>query len=252
MQLQDPSPPESKIIALPVQFAEIGVMGYKDAWDYQETLMLHNTTIKHAQRTAEMQEALYEGPETESHFLFVTHPHVYTLGKSGNENNVLLSETALAKAGIEYYKTNRGGDITYHGPGQIVGYPIIDLEKIKPDIVWYMRTLEEVIINTIAHFGIQAGPLPAETGVWLDADSKIKARKICAMGVRTSRWITMHGFALNVNTDLTYFNNIIPCGIADKGVTSMQRELGKALDEAEVKHILLQEFEKSFGVKMVY
>jgi lipoyl(octanoyl) transferase len=228
---------EIKTDKLPVHFKELGEMGYKQAWDFQEQIMLSNTQIKHAQRTAEINGAIYEGAETVSHFLYVTHPPVYT---------------ALEKAGIEYFKTNRGGDITYHGPGQIVGYPILDLEKIKPDIVWYMRTLEDVIINTIAHFGIASERSAGETGVWLDVNNKIKARKICAMGVRTSRWITMHGFALNVNTDLTYFNNIIPCGITDKGVSSMEKELGKKVDEQEVKNILLQEFEKCFGVKLIY
>jgi lipoyl(octanoyl) transferase len=241
---------QKNINKLVVHFQELGLMDYKTAWDYQEKLLQKNITIKQAQRNAEINNLPYKGAETESYFLYVTHPPVYTLGKSGNENNVLLSAIALEKQNIQYYKTNRGGDITYHGPGQIVGYPILDLEKIKADIVWYMRSLEEVIINTLAQFDIVAGRLEGETGVWLQPENKIYARKICAMGVRTSRWITMHGFALNVNTDLNYFKNIIPCGIADKGVTSMEKELGFAQNEALVKTVLIQEFEKSFGVSI--
>jgi lipoyl(octanoyl) transferase len=234
-----------------VHYQNLGKKDYKSTWDYQEELMQANLAIKQAQRTAEVANEVYIGPDTNSHFLFVEHPAVFTLGKSGVASNLLASTELLLANNIEYYKTNRGGDITYHGPGQIVGYPVLDLEKIKPDIVWYMRTLEEVIIKTIAHYGIVADRLVGSTGVWLDADIPHKARKICAMGVRTSRWITMHGFALNVNTNLAHFDLIVPCGIADKQVTSMQKELGKTIDFAEVQNILLQEFQKEFGVEIV-
>jgi lipoyl(octanoyl) transferase len=236
---------------LPVHFQNLGVVGYKQAWDYQEQLMQSNLQIKQAQRTAEVAQQLYEGADTTSHFLFVEHPAVFTLGKSGSEDHLLANSALLAHHQIEYYKTNRGGDITYHGPGQIVGYPILDLEKLKPDIVWYMRTLEEVIIQTLAHYGIVAGRLDGSTGVWLDAADTRKARKICAMGVRTSRWITMHGFALNVNTNLAHFEMIVPCGIQDKGVTSMQAELDKEVNFAEVQQVLLVEFTKAFGVTII-
>jgi lipoyl(octanoyl) transferase len=235
-----------------VKYQNLGIKDYKFTWDYQEELMQANLAIKQAQRAAEVANEVYNGPDTTSFFLFVEHPAVFTLGKSGAESNLLASAELLAANHIEYYKTNRGGDITYHGPGQIVGYPILDLEKIKPDIVWYMRTLEEVIIKTIAHYGIVAGRLVGSTGVWLDADMPHKARKICAMGVRTSRWITMHGFALNVNTNLSHFDLIVPCGITDKQVTSMQKELGKEVDFVEVQNILLQEFQKEFGVEIVF
>jgi lipoyl(octanoyl) transferase len=234
-----------------VHYQNLGKKDYKSTWDYQEELMQANLAIKQAQRTAEVANEVYNGPDTNSHFLFVEHPAVFTLGKSGVASNLLASTELLLANNIEYYKTNRGGDITYHGPGQIVGYPVLDLEKIKPDIVWYMRTLEEVIIKTIAYYGIVADRLVGSTGVWLDADIPHKARKICAMGVRTSRWITMHGFALNVNTNLAHFDLIVPCGIADKQVTSMQKELGKTIDFAEVQNILLQEFQKEFGVEIV-
>ena len=234
-----------------VHYQNLGKKDYKSTWDYQEELMQANLAIKQAQRTAEVANEVYNGPDTNSHFLFVEHPAVFTLGKSGVASNLLASTELLLANNIEYYKTNRGGDITYHGPGQIVGYPVLDLEKIKPDIVWYMRTLEEVIIKTIAHYGIVADRLVGSTGVWLDADIPHKARKICAMGVRTSRWITMHGFALNVNTNLAHFDLIVPCGIADKQVTSMQKELGKTIDFAEVQNIFLQEFQKEFGVEIV-
>jgi lipoyl(octanoyl) transferase len=236
---------------LQVQYQNLGTLGYKQAWDYQEQLMQSNLQIKQAQRTAEINQQVYDGQDTTSHFLFVEHPAVFTLGKSGSEANLLANADELAQQNIEYYKTNRGGDITYHGPGQIVGYPILDLEKIKPDIVWYMRTLEDVIIQTLAHFNIVAGRLAGSTGVWLDADDAAKARKICAMGVRTSRWITMHGFALNVNTKLEHFAMIVPCGIQDKGVTSMQAELGEVVDVVQVQETLLQQFQNMFGVEII-
>ncbi len=235
---------------LPVQFIQFHKKDYKSTWDYQEELLQQNVAIKQAQRTAEIAQTRYDGADTKSYFILVEHPHVYTLGKSGHESNLLIDAATLAAKNIAYFKTNRGGDITYHGPGQIVGYPILDLEKIKPDIVWYMRTLEEMIIDVVAAFGITAGRLAGATGVWLDSADASKARKICAMGVRTSRWVTMHGFALNVNTDLSYFNNIIPCGIDDKAVTSMAKELGKELDYAAVQEQVKISFAKCFGVAL--
>jgi lipoyl(octanoyl) transferase len=234
-----------------VHFKNLGLLDYQSAWDLQEDLLKKNQDIKQAIRTAEIEDTIYAGAETESHFLFVVHPHVFTLGKSGHESHLLANDALLKARNATYIKTNRGGDITYHGPGQIVGYPILDLEKIKPDIVWYMRSLEDVIINTLAHYNILAGRLAGATGVWLDADKPTLARKICAMGVRTSRWITMHGFALNVNTDLTYFDMIVPCGITDKQVTSMQKELGVTINFEDVQQKLLHEFELVFGVQIV-
>jgi lipoyl(octanoyl) transferase len=235
---------------LPTKYKHLGRMSYQEAWDYQEELMKQNLEIKQTLRTAEINQEIYLGEDTQSHLLFVEHPHVYSLGKSGSMDNLLLKEQQLIDKDITFTKTNRGGDITYHGPGQIVAYPILDLEKIKPDIVWYMRTLEEVVLKTIAEFGIQAGRSTGETGVWLDIDHPKKARKICAMGVRTSRWITMHGLALNVNTDLDYFNYIIPCGITDKGVTSMQKELGHVVNIQEVEQVMQKYFVQEFGLEL--
>lgn len=227
----------------PVIFKDLGVMDYQAAWDYQERLLKENVRRKslvYSQGPAE------ELPSTEHHLLFVEHPPVYTLGKSGDINNVLISEEMRTMKGIEFFRTNRGGDITFHGPGQIVGYPILDLEKYYTDIGKYLRHIEEVIILTLAEYGIEAGRSAGETGVWLDADRKGKERKICAIGVRSSRWVTMHGFALNVNTDLTYFNYIVPCGIADKQVTSIERELGRKIDFEEAKEKVKNNFAKVF------
>jgi lipoyl(octanoyl) transferase len=237
--------------ALHVQFQDLGIADYQSVWDYQEQLLKANLDIKQAKRSADIAGETYIGAETKSHFLFVEHPHVFTLGKSGDAANLLANEALLKERGATFLPTNRGGDITYHGPQQIVGYPILDLELLKPDLVWYMRNLEEVIIRTIAEYGIIAGRLEGSTGVWLDADQPNLARKICAMGVRTSRWITMHGFALNVNTDLTYFDMIVPCGITDKQVTSMQKELGRQVNFDEVKAKLLPHFQEVFGVEFV-
>jgi lipoyl(octanoyl) transferase len=234
-----------------VHHKNLGIMRYKEAWDYQEEIMQANLAVKAAQRTAEIENQEYTGVDTTSHFLFVEHPAVFTLGKSGLPEHMLFSKEHLESQGIEYYATNRGGDITFHGPQQIVGYPILDLEKIKPDIVWYMRTLEEVIIKTLAEYGIVSERLPGSTGVWLDAAVPGRARKICAMGVRTSRWITMHGFALNVNTDLQYFDMIVPCGISDKAVTSMEKELGKKIPMEEVQEKILTHFAIEFGVEVM-
>lgn len=189
--------------------------------------------------------------DTTSYFLLCEHPPVYTLGKSGHIENVLISEADMQRRGIEFYRTNRGGDITFHGPEQIVGYPIIDLEKLYTDIGRYLRELEEVIILTLAEYGITGGRSKGETGVWIEPGIAGKERKICAMGVRCSRWITMHGFALNVNTDLQYFDNIIPCGIVNKKVSSVQQELKQQVDMQEVKEKLQRNFENVFGVKLV-
>ena len=188
---------------------------------------------------------------TLNYLLFVEHPPVYTLGKSGKMEHVLINEQQLEEKGIEFFQTNRGGDITFHGPDQIVGYPIIDLEKFYTDIGRYLRELEEVIILTLKEYGIDAGRSAGETGVWIEPGNKGKERKICAMGVRCSRWITMHGFALNVNTDLSYFNNIVPCGIKNKQVTSIEKELGRTIDVATIKDTLQRHFEQVFEVCLV-
>lgn len=221
---------------------DLGHKDYKETWDYQESLFEEIVELKRKNR-AENTEV-----PTPNYFLFVEHPHVYTLGKSGHIENLLIDEAALAKKGASFYKINRGGDITYHGPGQIVGYPIIDLENFFTDIHKYLRSLEEVIIRTLADYGIKGERSEGETGVWLDVGTPF-ARKICAMGVRASRWVTMHGFALNVNTDLGYFDNIIPCGIRGKAVTSLNVELSKEkVDTEEVKRYILKHFEEIFGV----
>ena len=221
---------------------DLGHKDYKETWDYQESLFEEIVELKRKNR-AENKDL-----PTPNYFLFVEHPHVYTLGKSGHMENLLIDEAALAKKGASFYKINRGGDITYHGPGQIVGYPIIDLENFFTDIHKYLRSLEEVIIRTLADYGIKGERSEGETGVWLDVGTPF-ARKICAMGVRASRWVTMHGFALNVNTDLGYFDNIIPCGIRGKAVTSLNVELSKEkVDTEEVKTNILKHFEEIFGV----
>ena len=223
---------------------DLGHKDYKETWDYQESLFEEIVELKRKNR-AENTDL-----PTPNYFLFVEHPHVYTLGKSGHIENLLIDEAALAKKGASFYKINRGGDITYHGPGQIVGYPIIDLENFFTDIHKYLRLLEEVIIRTLADYGIKGERSEGETGVWLDVGTPF-ARKICAMGVRASRWVTMHGFALNVNTDLGYFDNIIPCGIRGKAVTSLNVELSKEkVDTEEVKTLILKHFEEIFGVSI--
>lgn len=229
-----------------VFFEDLGYRKYKPVWDYQEQLLAESVLIK----TKYFDDPPQSRP-TKSYLLFVEHPPVYTLGKSGHVEHILISENEMEEKGIDYFKINRGGDITFHGPQQLVGYPIMDLEKFYTDIGKYLRALEEVIIRTIAHYGISGGRSSGETGVWIDADVKGKERKICAMGVRTSRWVTMHGWALNVNTDLSYFDNIIPCGIKDKQVTSMEKELGSQVDFEEVKKILQKEFSEVFQVELV-
>ena len=215
---------------------DLGLKDYKETWDYQEALFAKTVALK-VQNKKE-----HTSLPTPNHFLFVEHPHVFTLGKSGNLDHLLVSEEALKEKEASFYKINRGGDITYHGPGQIVGYPILDLENFFTDIHKYLRLLEETVILTLAEYGINATRSPGETGVWLDVGTPF-ARKICAMGVRASRWVTMHGFALNVNTDLGYFDLMIPCGIKDKAVTSMAAELnGIGQNTAEVKAKLLKHF----------
>ncbi|MBT8187416.1 MAG: lipoyl(octanoyl) transferase LipB, partial [Croceitalea sp.] len=212
-----------------VQLQDLGLKDYKQSWDYQEVLFKRIVDQKIKNRR--------EGTAvpTVNHFLFVEHPHVYTLGKSGDMNNLLVNEAQLQAKQATFYKINRGGDITYHGPGQIVGYPILDLDNFFTDIHKYLRFLEEMVILTLAEYGLKAERSKGETGVWLDVGTPF-ARKICAMGVRASRWVTMHGFALNVNTDLGYFDLMIPCGIKDKAVTSLNVELGRAkIDMKEVK-----------------
>ncbi len=233
-----------------ILFQDMGVVAYDAAWDYQESLLQANLQLK-AQwyNMPETSRPLSTG--TVNHLLFCEHPHVYTIGKSGHMENLLVNDTRLKELNVSFFRTNRGGDITYHGPGQVVGYPILDLELFVTDLGKYMRNLEEAIIRTIAHYGIIGGRFPGSTGVWLDSDIKGKARKICAMGVRCSRWVTMHGFALNVNTDLRYFDYIVPCGITDKSVTSMQKELGYSVDEQEVKNLLKLEFGTVFNAEVV-
>ena len=227
-----------------VKYTDWGLMDYQEAWVKQETVFNTTVAIKTANRT---NNTTLITPNT---LVFCEHPHVYTLGKSGVPENLLLDEKGLEEKHATYYKINRGGDITYHGPGQIVGYPILDLDNFFTDIHLYLRTLEEAVILTLKDYGIEAGRYPGYTGVWLDPDNG-KARKICAMGVRCSRWVTMHGFAFNVNTNLDYFNNIIPCGIDDKAVASMQQELGYELPMEEVKLKLRTHIAALFGMTLV-
>lgn len=224
---------------------ELGLKDYKETWDYQEELFQEVLSIKSKNRK-ENKEAI-----TPNYLLYVEHPHVYTLGKSGDLSNMLLSESQLAEKGATFYKINRGGDITYHGPGQVVGYPILDLENFFTDIHKYLRFLEEAIILTLAEYGVKGTRSEGETGVWIDVGTPF-ARKICAMGVRASRWVTMHGFALNVNSDLGYFDNIIPCGIRGKAVASLNNELGvKFVDEQEVKNTITKHLVSLFEMQLV-
>ena len=219
---------------------DLGLIDYKEAWDFQEKLF---------NRTIAQKIALRDNPEaekTKNYLIFCQHPHVYTLGKSGEASHLLLNETSLKEKNATYYEINRGGDITYHGPGQLVVYPIFDLDYIFTDIHKYMRLLEEAVIQTLAHYGIEGGRYPGYTGVWLDADGP-NARKICAMGVKCSRWVTMHGIGFNINSDLNYFSHIIPCGIEDKSVSSLQKELGRAVDMQEVTAILQAKMAELFA-----
>jgi lipoyl(octanoyl) transferase len=222
-----------------VQFVDLGLIDYKEAWDLQESLF--NKTIQDKIRIRNGEQNI----TLNNYLLFCEHPHVYTLGKSGSEDNLLLNEEGLEQHHASYYKINRGGDITYHGPGQIVAYPIFDLDQFFTDIHKYMRFLEEAVIQTLKVFGIESGRVEGLTGVWIDGDTP-KARKICAMGVKSSRWVTMHGIGFNVNSDLSYFSHIIPCGIDDKSVTSMQQELGQPLSLQEVSNVLKQKLADQF------
>lgn len=224
---------------------DLKTIEYGEAWDLQENLLKDGVANKI--KANKYPEFSYHFP---NYLLLCRHPHVYTLGKHGNADNLLLSSSGLAEKQISFYQTNRGGDITYHGPGQLVAYPVLDLEQFLPDLRKYMFSLEEVVIQTIAEYGIKGDRLPGSTGVWLDPDIPGKARKICALGVRCSRWITIHGLALNINTDLNYFNHIVPCGISDKKVTGMNRELQKDLDENEVQQIFLEKFAKVFDAEL--
>lgn len=223
-------------------FQDLGLMDYKTCWDYQEKLFNETVQRKIANRNLPENEQI----PTNNYLLFVEHPPVYTLGKSGDEKNLLLNQQGLADEKAEYYKINRGGDITYHGPGQLVAYPILDLDNFFTDIHKYLRLLEETILLTLKEYGIDGDRSKGETGVWLDVDDPLKARKICAMGVRCSRWVTMHGWGFNVNTNMNYFKHIVACGIADKAVTSLNTELGHDVDMGEIKEKLKRNFEKLF------
>lgn len=233
-----------------VLFENLGRRRYKEIWDYQESLLKASTDIK---SLARQQEPPLPPAElsTVHRLLFVEHDPVYTLGKNGKNVHVLISEQDRVEKGIEYFHINRGGDITFHGPGQLVGYPILDLEKFRPDLGWYLRSLEEVIIATLAEYGLKGERSQGETGVWLDTGVRGKERKICAMGIKCSRWITMHGFAFNVNTDLDYFTHIVPCGIQGKQVTSLQKELGRSVPMEEVYEKVKRNFEKIFECRLV-
>jgi lipoyl(octanoyl) transferase len=222
-----------------VNFIDLGLIDYKKAWDFQEDLFKTSIDLKIAHRDGKTDQL------PQHHLIFCEHPHVYTLGKSGSEQNLLIGEALLKQKGATYYKINRGGDITYHGPGQLVAYPILDLDQFFTDIHKYMRFLEEAVILTLKTFGITAGRVNGLTGVWVDGGQP-NERKICAMGVKSSRWVTMHGLALNVNPDLSYFNNIIPCGITDKAVTSMEKELGEKVDFNIVKNTLKEKLSEVF------
>ncbi|MBC6492382.1 lipoyl(octanoyl) transferase LipB [Flavihumibacter stibioxidans] len=225
-----------------VLFRDLGKMDYRSAWDLQESLLQENLGKKASRDLI--------SAETVHHLLFVEHPPVYTLGKSGHMEHVLISDEARAEKGIEFFRTNRGGDITFHGPQQLVGYPILDLEKFYTDIGKYLRNLEEVIIRTMAVYGLKGERSAGETGVWLDPSIPGRERKICAMGVRCSRWVTMHGFAFNVNTDLSYFDHIVPCGISQKSVTSLEKELGRPVPFEQVKEDLKRSFGEVFNVQI--
>lgn len=223
-----------------VEFRDLGVKDYKETWDLQESIFQSVIDQKIRIRNGESTDS------TQNYLLFVEHPHVYTLGKSGDRNNLLLDQDSLHEKDATYYEINRGGDITYHGPGQLVAYPIFDLDHFFSDIHKYLRYLEEAVINVLAHYGIKGERFDGFTGVWIDSD-KPTARKICAMGVKSSRWVTMHGIGFNINSDLSYFSNIVPCGIEDKAVTSMERELGRKVDMDEVKSILKEKLAEQFG-----
>ena len=229
-----------------VKFIDLGRVDYRKAWDYQTELFegIIDLKIENRRRDNDQQEI------TPNYLLFCEHPHVYTLGKSGTEENLLIGKEELRAKKVSYYKINRGGDITYHGPGQIVGYPILDLDNFFTDIHKYLRLLEEAVIQTLKAYGLDTGRIPGLTGVWLDYEKQENPRKICAFGVKSSRWVTMHGLALNVNTDMDYFKYIVPCGIEDKEVTSMEKELGQKQDLGKVKDLLKQHIASAFQMKL--
>lgn len=231
-----------------VFFEDMGIRSYQPSWDYQEGLLLKNTQIKWAARQNEQD---VKTTQTEHRLLIVEHNPVFTLGKSGKREHILVSEEQLEKLGIEFFHINRGGDVTYHGLQQIVGYPILDLDKFKTDLGWYLRSLEQVIIDVIAEYGLKGERSAGETGVWLEPEDPFMARKICAMGIKCSRWITMHGFALNVNTDLSHFEFIVPCGIQGKTVTSLEKELGHKVNYEEVKEKIKKHFQLVFDCELV-
>ncbi len=257
-----------------VLYKDLGKMEYRQAWDYQEELLGENVRIKSEQRKlaeslsaerfagsgagdgangAVPDSSLQEIDLSTRHYLlFVEHPPVYTLGKSGHIENILINEEQMKEKGLQFFHSNRGGDITFHGPGQVVGYPVLDLEKFYTDIGRYLRSLEEMVILLLAEYGIGSGRSAGETGVWIEPGVRGRERKICAIGVRCSRWITMHGFAFNVNTDLSYFGDIIPCGIQDKQVTSLEKELGRPIALQEVKDRLKAQFGKVFDAELEY
>jgi lipoyl(octanoyl) transferase len=235
----------NEIINKKVFFRHLGTIDYKEAWDYQTDIFNKVVAAK-----IENRELIDKKP-VGNYLLFCEHPHVYTIGKSGSKDNLLASQEMLEEKHASFYEINRGGDITYHGPGQIVGYPILDLDNFFTDIHKYMRSMEEAVIRTLKEYSIEAGRIAGMTGVWLDAEDPLKARKICAFGVKTSRWVTMHGFAFNVNTDLAYFDNIIPCGISDKAVTSLNLELDRVLDMKEVENKLLHHLADIFDMQIV-
>ncbi|TXC85351.1 lipoyl(octanoyl) transferase LipB [Luteibaculum oceani] len=228
-------------------FTDLGTKDYKETWDYQTELF--DAIIAEKVKNRDLSEAEQIHPN--NHLIFVEHPHVYTLGKSGKKEHLLLDDQGLKEKGATYYHINRGGDITYHGPGQIVGYPILDLDQFFTDIHRYLRTIEEAVILTLAEYGIKGGRIDKYTGVWIDEEDPAKARKICAIGVKCSRWVTMHGFAFNVNSNLDYFKNIVPCGIDDKDVSSMERELGRKLDMEEVKEKLKGHLTQLFEINFI-
>ena len=227
-----------------VSFKDLGLIDYKECWDFQEELFAEILSVKSSNRKEN------KTVKTNNHLIFCEHPHVYTLGKNGDEKNLLVNDDYLKSRGATFHKINRGGDITYHGPGQLVGYPILDLDNFFTDIHKYLRFLEEAIILTLKEYGLESERSPGETGVWFDVGTP-KARKICALGVKSSRWVTMHGFAFNVNSDLSYFGNIIPCGITDKSVTSLQKELGREVDMNEVRNKLKAHLVELFEMEII-
>tara|TARA_B110000902_G_scaffold34629_1_gene36810 strand:- start:95 stop:790 length:696 start_codon:yes stop_codon:yes gene_type:complete len=227
-----------------INFQDLGKIDYKECWDFQEELFAEILAVKSSNKKKN------KTIETKNYLLFCEHPHVYTLGKSGDEKNLLVNEEYLKSRGATFHKINRGGDITYHGPGQLVGYPILDLDNFFTDIHKYLRFLEEAVILTLREYGLESERSPGETGVWFDVGTP-KARKICALGVKSSRWVTMHGFAFNINSDLSYFGNIIPCGITDKSVTSLQNELGKEMDMDQVKNKVKSHLIDLFEMKIL-